>query len=239
MATVPDQASTGSSEDTDFGANDWLLEEMYEQYTADPSSVDESWVTYFKTHGAPGAGGAAGTGGGEGNGQGNGKAAPAQPAEATKPAPAQAQVSKPAVSSGPAPAPTQAPAKPTAPSAPPAARREPTVERPTKPTESRPATPGAGGGVPADPPNPSIRPNVSVEEPQRIVLRGAPARTAKNMDISLTVPTATSVRSLPVKLLIDQRVVINNHLRRARGGKVSYTHLIGFAMVQALKSVRR
>ena len=57
------------------------------------------------------------------------------------------------------------------------------------------------------------------------------------MDISLSVPTATSVRSLPVKLLIDQRVVINNHLRRARGGKISYTHIIGFAMVQALKSV--
>ena len=56
------------------------------------------------------------------------------------------------------------------------------------------------------------------------------------MDLSLTVPTATSVRSLPVKLLIDQRVVINNHLRRARGGKVSYTHLIGYAMVQALKT---
>jgi multifunctional 2-oxoglutarate metabolism enzyme len=57
------------------------------------------------------------------------------------------------------------------------------------------------------------------------------------MDISLAVPTATSVRSLPVKLLIDQRVVINNHLRRARGGKVSYTHIIGYAMVQALRSV--
>ena len=57
------------------------------------------------------------------------------------------------------------------------------------------------------------------------------------MEISLAVPTATSVRSLPVKLLIDQRVVINNHLRRARGGKVSYTHIIGYAMVQALKSM--
>ena len=68
-------------------------------------------------------------------------------------------------------------------------------------------------------------------------MRGTLARTAKNMDVSLTVPTATSVRSLPVKLLIDQRVVINNHLRRARGGKVSYTHIIGFAMVQALKTV--
>ena len=49
--------------------------------------------------------------------------------------------------------------------------------------------------------------------------------------LSLAVPTATSVRSLPVTLLIDQRVVINNHLRRARGGKVSYTHLIGYALV--------
>ena len=77
---------------------------------------------------------------------------------------------------------------------------------------------------------------MSLEAPVRNTLKGAPARTAKNMDISLTVPTATSVRSLPVKLLIDQRVVINNHLRRARGGKVSYTHLIGYAMVQALKT---
>ena len=90
--------------------------------------------------------------------------------------------------------------------------------------------------MPADPPNPADRPNVALEEPVKTTLRGAPARTAKNMDQSLAVPTATSVRSLPVKLLIDQRVVINNHLRRARGGKVSYTHLIGYAMVQALKT---
>jgi 2-oxoglutarate dehydrogenase E1 component len=54
------------------------------------------------------------------------------------------------------------------------------------------------------------------------------------MDVSLSVPTATSVRSVPVKLLIDNRIVINNHLARARGGKVSFTHLIGWAMVKAL-----
>ena len=110
------------------------------------------------------------------------------------------------------------------------------MERPTTNKNARPSAPGNRGGVPADPPNPANRPTVDLEEPVRTVLRGAPARTAKNMDSSLTVPTATSVRSLPVKLLIDQRVVINNHLRRARGGKVSYTHLIGFAMVQALKT---
>ncbi len=111
------------------------------------------------------------------------------------------------------------------------------MERPIQVKEARPASPGARGGVPADPPNPSNRPDVALEAPVRTVLRGAPARTAKNMDISLSVPTATSVRSLPVKLLIDQRVVINNHLRRARGGKVSYTHIIGYAMVRALESV--
>ena len=46
-------------------------------------------------------------------------------------------------------------------------------------------------------------------------------------------PTATSVRAVPAKLLIDNRVVINNHLARSRGGKVSFTHLIGYAMVKA------
>ena len=68
------------------------------------------------------------------------------------------------------------------------------------------------------------------------MLRGAPARTVQNMDVSLTVPTATSVRSVPVKLLWDNRTVINNHLARARGGKVSFTHLIGYALVKALRA---
>jgi 2-oxoglutarate decarboxylase len=55
------------------------------------------------------------------------------------------------------------------------------------------------------------------------------------MEASLEVPVATSVRAIPAKLLIDNRVVINNHLKRARGGKVSFTHLIGYAMIQAAK----
>ena len=54
------------------------------------------------------------------------------------------------------------------------------------------------------------------------------------MTASLAVPTATSVRAVPAKLLADNRIVINNHLRRGRGGKVSFTHLIGFAVVKAL-----
>jgi 2-oxoglutarate decarboxylase len=70
---------------------------------------------------------------------------------------------------------------------------------------------------------------------ERKPLRGAAAAIAKNMDASLTVPTATSVRSVPAKLLSDNRIVINNHLKRTRGGKVSYTHLIGYALVRALR----
>ena len=68
-------------------------------------------------------------------------------------------------------------------------------------------------------------------------LRGAAARTVTNMTASLSVPTATSVRSVPAKLLVDNRIVINNHLKRGRGGKVSFTHLIGWAVVQALKAM--
>jgi 2-oxoglutarate decarboxylase len=67
------------------------------------------------------------------------------------------------------------------------------------------------------------------------VLRGAAAAVVKNMNASLDVPTATSVRAIPAKLLIDNRVVINNHLKRTRGGKVSFTHLLGYAIVQAIK----
>ncbi len=54
------------------------------------------------------------------------------------------------------------------------------------------------------------------------------------MEASLQVPTATSVRAVPAKLLIDNRIVINSHLKRSRGGKVSFTHLIGYAVVKAL-----
>lgn len=70
-----------------------------------------------------------------------------------------------------------------------------------------------------------------------MTLRGPSAAVAKNMNASLEMPTATSVRAVPVKLLFDNRIVINNHLKRARGGKISFTHLIGYAMVQAIKAM--
>ncbi len=68
-------------------------------------------------------------------------------------------------------------------------------------------------------------------------LKGPAARVVTNMEASLQVPTATSVRAVPAKLLIDNRVVINNHLARGRGGKVSFTHLIAYAIVRALRDM--
>ena len=65
-------------------------------------------------------------------------------------------------------------------------------------------------------------------------MRGAAATVVKNMTSSLEVPTATSVRAVPAKLMADNRIVINNFLKRNRGGKISFTHLIGYAIVRAI-----
>ncbi|HRI94652.1 MAG TPA: multifunctional oxoglutarate decarboxylase/oxoglutarate dehydrogenase thiamine pyrophosphate-binding subunit/dihydrolipoyllysine-residue succinyltransferase subunit, partial [Nocardioides sp.] len=98
------------------------------------------------------------------------------------------------------------------------------------------AEPAKGTSNPVPKEQPPAERSDARDAPTFTVLRGAPARTAANMDASLAVPTATSVRSVPVKLLWDNRIVINSHLARARGGKVSFTHLIGYALVKALRS---
>jgi 2-oxoglutarate dehydrogenase E1 component len=54
------------------------------------------------------------------------------------------------------------------------------------------------------------------------------------MEYSLTVPTATSFRNVPAKLLEVNRKVINGYRERAGQGKVSFTHLIGYAIVRAI-----
>ncbi|HRD59664.1 MAG TPA: multifunctional oxoglutarate decarboxylase/oxoglutarate dehydrogenase thiamine pyrophosphate-binding subunit/dihydrolipoyllysine-residue succinyltransferase subunit, partial [Nocardioides sp.] len=102
--------------------------------------------------------------------------------------------------------------------------------------ESKAAEPAKGTSNPVPKEQPPAERSDARDAPTFTVLRGAPARTAANMDASLAVPTATSVRSVPVKLLWDNRIVINSHLARARGGKVSFTHLIGYALVKALRS---
>ena len=67
-------------------------------------------------------------------------------------------------------------------------------------------------------------------------LVGASKKIVENMEQSLTVPTATSVRSIPVKVLEENRRIINEHLQTSGRGKVSFTHLIAWAIVKALKN---
>jgi 2-oxoglutarate decarboxylase len=87
------------------------------------------------------------------------------------------------------------------------------------------------------PSTPAAAPVQAVVDGEVTILRGVSGRVVTNMDASLTIPTATSVRAVPAKLLIDNRIVINNHLRRSRGGKVSFTHIIGYALIKALRTM--
>jgi 2-oxoglutarate dehydrogenase E1 component len=113
------------------------------------------------------------------------------------------------------------------------------------PTEAAVESARGGGEIapPAPPAKPALTPETAkaatpgAPETHGTQLKGAAARVVQNMEASLQVPTATSVRAVPAKLLEDNRTVVNRHLARNRGGKVSFTHLIGYAVVQALKAM--
>ncbi|MCU1452623.1 MAG: sucA [Acidimicrobiales bacterium] len=97
---------------------------------------------------------------------------------------------------------------------------------------------GSGNGAVAaaptkDRPAPATAP-APAEPPKGEPLRGAAARIVTNMEASLAVPTATSFREVPAKLLEVNRRVINGYLGRTRGGKISFTHIIGYAIVRAI-----
>jgi len=69
---------------------------------------------------------------------------------------------------------------------------------------------------------------------ETLPIRGAALKIVENMETSLTVPTATSQRRIPVKLLDENRRIINKHLKENDRGKASYTHLIAWALLRAL-----
>src|SRR5690606_36735064 len=145
----------------------------------------------------------------------------------------------------PSTAPTATPAPSTTPAAtsPAAAGGQPSAPAPsTAAPATTPPAPSATAPSPTAPPSTASRPTKppaapapQVSGPQPVPIKGVQARIAQNMDASLQVPTATSVRAVPAKLMADNRIVINNHLARGRGGKVSFTHIIGYAMVRALR----
>lgn len=186
MSTVSNVSSTenhtSGGKSADFGANSWLVEEMYEQFVRDPGSVGEQWQEFFADYktSAPSVAAAAAA-----SAEVRAVAAAHRP-----PTDDAAELPRPDASASPAPAPQPAAA-----------------EKPAK----------------ADPAEELGKP-----------IRGAGAAIARNMEASLTVPTATSFRNVPAKLLEVNRKVINGFLGRSGQGKVSFTHLIGWAVVRAI-----
>jgi 2-oxoglutarate decarboxylase len=96
---------------------------------------------------------------------------------------------------------------------------EQTVSRPA-PTRGAPAPPATENG------------NAVLQ-----ALRGAPARIAENMAASVSVPLATSQRTIAVKVMDENRRIINQHRTLIGKSKVSYTHLIGWAVLKALENI--
>ncbi|AFM07152.1 multifunctional oxoglutarate decarboxylase/oxoglutarate dehydrogenase thiamine pyrophosphate-binding subunit/dihydrolipoyllysine-residue succinyltransferase subunit [Corynebacterium pseudotuberculosis] len=167
-----------------FGQNDWLVDEMFQQFQKDPQSVDKEWRELFEEQGAPKKSGT--------------------PIENTSTQP------------------TASAYKPT----------EVAAKSENKPAQSAAKTPKPEKKVKKTQPSPLER---AGEMPQagEQTLKGIYKAIAKNMDESLAVPTATSVRDMPVKLMFENRAIINEHLKRTKGGKVSFTHIIGYAVVKA------
>src|SRR4029453_1139776 len=132
---------------------------------------------------------------------------------------------------------TEAPTPPTPQEAPPA--REPARAAPQARPKPQPKAEEQPRAKPASP-APAAAPTPErdgKEEAQVVPLRGAAARIVEAMEASREVPTATSVRTVPARLLEVNRSVLNGHLRRRQGGKVSFTHIIAYAVVKALEAV--
>ncbi len=212
MAT--DTAGDGSGPDNryrpgapSFGPNTWLVEDMYDRYRADPESVSPSWREFFADYRVEGAGPVA-----------TSSAVVSTEEPATTDADSERRG---------APAPVAAPPASTT------ASTAATATPAAVPAAARPATTGTTGttgGAPTAAPPPEPADEVAP-------LRGAAGRIVANMEASLAVPTATSVRAVPAGLLEVNRTIINDQLERTTGGKVSFTHLIGFAVVKGLAAV--
>ena len=187
-----------------FGANEWMVEEMRAAWSADPSSVSPQWRELFETD--PSAG-------------------------LHQPGPASSNGSTSSAAGGP----RRATITPQAASS---LRRSSAVQDVTR--SDLPPAPPSDTAPPTSPyaqrqaAHPAHDQDGDAYEDRATRLKGAAARTAKNMDDSLSMPTATSARAVPAKVLIENRSVINTHLARTRGGKVSFTHLIGWAVVESL-----
>ncbi len=121
------------------------------------------------------------------------------------------------------------------------------VDKDWKNIFEHPPANGGGNGtangstcLPAAPANGSVitaahEPVLSPSE-ELMPLRGAPARIAENMAASAAIPLATSQRIIPVKVIDENRRLINHHRTLLGKSKLSYTHIIGWAIVKSVQA---
>lgn len=222
----------------ELGPNDWYIAQMYEQYQNRPTSVDDAWRDYFVANPAAGPNALAAMDAFLGVTPQAPAGTASTPADSGSGAAGSGAVGSGAAGTDPAGTGTATPVVDGAVSAgpeTPGSIHEEVVTRsdlpPAPPSRIQDAT------------SPYTRIHTSQRRAHRRTapsensltpLRGPARAIAKNMDASLAVPTATSARDIPATLMIENRAVANEHLARTVGGKISFTHLIGYALVESL-----
>ncbi|MFL6465315.1 MAG: multifunctional oxoglutarate decarboxylase/oxoglutarate dehydrogenase thiamine pyrophosphate-binding subunit/dihydrolipoyllysine-residue succinyltransferase subunit [Bryobacteraceae bacterium] len=200
------------TENPTLGVNSWLEEELYHQYQFDKKSVDEGWNSFFdnghSTVASPGNGDAAPT-------DVPREEPPSQIIPEREPMPAEPPKGDPPQ---PAPAPQETAAHSAENAGPSAA---PGVAEITRSAGTQPAKQEAKAVGASD---------------QLVPLRGVAARIAENMTASLSIPVATSQRQVPVRVVEENRNLINKQRTLGGKSKLSFTHLIAWAIVKAIKS---
>ncbi|HEX8285323.1 MAG TPA: multifunctional oxoglutarate decarboxylase/oxoglutarate dehydrogenase thiamine pyrophosphate-binding subunit/dihydrolipoyllysine-residue succinyltransferase subunit [Pyrinomonadaceae bacterium] len=191
-----------------FGANATYVEGLLDRYRSNPALVDEAWRAYFAELLGEDGGAAPASGG-------NGAGASAWPTAAAADggsAPAAAEQSWPTQQRSEASADTQT-----------------TAGAQGKPAAAQAQT--APAQAPAAPqPAPAAQARAEAQP-----IRGGALKIVENMETSLTVPTATSNRQVPVKVLEENRALVNQYLKEHKRGKASYTHFVAYAILRALE----
>jgi 2-oxoglutarate dehydrogenase E1 component len=220
MSTQLIQTDTEQLIENEFGVNADYVLALFQQFKQNPASVGEEWLDYFNELSSDGLKAASPAP------QSSPAAAPRQSSVQTEPPRAWASqsteppVTQPTVSSNIATAQPASASQPTAgieSAQPQVATATPQPAAVPQPAQTKPA------------PIPSAQADQSVE---RLPIRGPALRIAENMAASLEVPTATSYREIPVKLLDENRRLINQFLKPS-GRKVSFTHLVAYAIIKA------
>jgi 2-oxoglutarate dehydrogenase E1 component len=207
-----------------FGPNSAYINDLYFEYLKNPNAFDDTWREFFAAYN------------------------PSDPESATVVAPSPPQASATVMPASPPPSVGTTDA--TASSSDSYAKRFPSpgsngehsngesVE--VKGTQaSAPSAASAPSSAPAaSAPEAKSAPAVPASSrlipPNAKQITGVSQRIVQNMVASLDVPTATSFREIPVKLLEENRTLINGYLKASDNGKLSFTHIIGWAIVQAL-----